>query len=193
MAAIGSPGALGVGNCDWPGGANADLGVQLEALDPPIGTIGDTAGIAVGAPFRAFRRAEYGIFQQDGRWWLGRKLGSEVSLPWVPLGDSTKLELGDPVLVFGYPSEGSERSRTPIILTRGSVAGLESIGGAPRWIKTDAWIGLGHSGGSLVDTGMRLVGIPAATLGAGEELGLAVPISLVPAAWKLRILKDQPK
>ena len=124
---------------------------------------------------------------------FGRKLPTDLSLPWIPLGDFTKLELGDPVLVFGYPSEGSERSRTPIILTRGSVSGFESIGGAPRWIKTDAWIGLGHSGGSLVDSGMRLVGIPAATLGASEELGLAVPISLLPAAWKLRILKDQPK
>ena len=124
---------------------------------------------------------------------FGRPLPPGELLPWVPLGDSNTLELGDPVMVFGYPSEGSERSRTPIILTKGSVAGLESIGGAPRWIKTDAWIGLGHSGGSLVDAGMRLVGIPAATLGASEELGLAVPVSLLPASWKSRILKDQPR
>jgi hypothetical protein len=124
---------------------------------------------------------------------FGRPLAASEPLPWVPLGDSSKLELGDPVMVFGYPSEGSERSRTPIILTRGSVAGLESIGGAPRWIKTDAWVGLGHSGGALVDSGMRLVGIPAATLGASEELGLAVPVSLLPAAWKRLILLDQPR
>ncbi len=122
---------------------------------------------------------------------FGRPLPADLTLPWVPLGDSGTLELGDPVLVFGYPSEGSERSRTPVILTRGSIAGLEAIGGAPRWIKTDAWIGLGHSGGSMVDAAMRLVGIPAATLGQSEVLGLAVPVSLVPAAWKLKILKDQ--
>lgn len=122
-----------------------------------------------------------------------RALPKELTLPWIPLGDSTALELGDPVMVFGYPSQGSERSRTPVILTRGSIAGLEAVGGAPRWLKTDAWIGLGHSGGSLVDAGMRLVGIPAATLGRRQVLGLAVPTSLIPAQWKLRILKDQPR
>ena len=124
---------------------------------------------------------------------FGRPLPKELTLPWVPLGDSGALELGDPVMVFGYPSQGSERSRTPVILTRGSIAGLEAVGGAPRWLKTDAWIGLGHSGGSLVDAGMRLVGIPAATLGRRQVLGLAVPVSLIPAQWKLRILKDQPR
>lgn len=124
---------------------------------------------------------------------FGRPLTKDLVLPWMPLGDAAGLELGDPVMVFGYPSEGSERSRTPVILTRGTISGLEAVGGAPRWIKTDAWIGLGHSGGSLVDAGMRLVGIPAATLGQSEVLGLAVPMSLVPAAWKLLILKDQPK
>ncbi|MDA1195278.1 MAG: serine protease [Planctomycetota bacterium] len=124
---------------------------------------------------------------------FGRELTADLVLPWLPLGDDTTLELGDPVMVFGYPSQGSERSRTPVILTRGSVSGFESIGGAPRWLKTDAWIGLGHSGGSLVDAGMRLVGIPAATLGRRQVLGLAVPLSLVPAPWKLLILKDQPR
>ena len=123
----------------------------------------------------------------------GRAVPPDIVLPWLPMGDSTSLELGDPVMVFGYPSEGSERSRTPVILTRGTISGLEALGDAPRWIKTDAWIGLGHSGGSLVDAGMRLVGIPAATLGKGEVLGLAVPVSLVPAAWRLQILKDQPR
>ncbi|MDF1700312.1 MAG: serine protease [Planctomycetota bacterium] len=124
---------------------------------------------------------------------FGRPLPKDLTLPWLPLGDSSALELGDAVMVFGYPSQGSERSRTPVILTRGSIAGLESIGGAPRWLKTDAWIGLGHSGGSLVDSGMRLVGIPAATLGRRQVLGLAVPTSLIPAQWRLRILKDQPR
>jgi hypothetical protein len=124
---------------------------------------------------------------------FGRPVPPDLHLPWIPLGDSSTLELGDPVMVFGYPTEGSERSRTPVILTRGTISGLESADGAPRWIKTDAWIGLGHSGGCLVDAGMRLVGVPAATLGRGEVLGLAVPVSLVPAAWKLRILKDQPR
>ncbi len=37
--------------------------------------------VEVGAPFRAFRRVEYGLYQDagDGRWWLGRKVGAAVS------------------------------------------------------------------------------------------------------------------
>lgn len=37
--------------------------------------------IEVGAPFRAFRRVEYGLYQDagDGRWWLGRKVGAAAS------------------------------------------------------------------------------------------------------------------
>lgn len=124
---------------------------------------------------------------------FGRPLPRDLALPWVPLGDSGRLQLGDPVTVFGYPSEGSERSRTPVILTRGTVSGLESIRGRPRWIKTDAWIGLGHSGGSMVDASLRLVGIPAATLGHGEVLGLAVPVSLVPAGWRAVIGRGVPR
>jgi type II secretory pathway pseudopilin PulG len=32
--------------------------------------------VRVGAPFRAFRRVQYGIYEQDGRWWLGQKVSS---------------------------------------------------------------------------------------------------------------------
>ena len=114
---------------------------------------------------------------------FGRPLPADLALPTVALGDASKLQLGDAVSVFGYPSEGSERSRTPVIVTRGTVAGLEGTRDALHWIKTDAWIGLGHSGGTLVDRSFRLVGVPAATLGNREVLGLAVPVSRVPASW----------
>ena len=43
--------------------------------------------IEVGSAVKAFRRTEYGLFQQDGRWWLGRKVGgaSEYELLTGPL------------------------------------------------------------------------------------------------------------
>jgi S1-C subfamily serine protease len=77
-----------------------------------------------------------------------------------------------------------------LILTRGSVAGLEAEHGKRTWIKTDAWIGPGHSGGALVDREHRLIGVPAATMGSSESLGLAVPVGLLPDEWKSRIGKD---
>lgn len=121
---------------------------------------------------------------------FGRALAADLVLPYVALGDSDALRLGDPVAVLGYPQEGSEHVRTPVILSRGSVAGFESAGGLRTWIKTDAWIGQGHSGGTLVDKNHRLVAIPAATLGKKEAMGLCVPIARLPASWRARLARD---
>lgn len=121
---------------------------------------------------------------------FGRALPPDLSLPWVPLGDSDALRLGDPVTVLGYPQEGSEFTRTPVILSRGSVSGFESAGGRRTWLKTDAWIGPGHSGGTLVDAAHRLVGVPAATLGSTESMGLCLPVNRLPEAWRARISRD---
>jgi S1-C subfamily serine protease len=121
---------------------------------------------------------------------FGRALPADLALPWVPLGESDALRLGDAITVFGYPQDGSEFTRTPVILSRGSVAGFESAAGVRTWIKTDAWIGPGHSGGTLVGPDHRLVAIPAATLGLNEAMGLAVPVARIPAPWRQRIDRD---
>ena len=65
---------VAVTNCSWPGAPAVDLGLDLLVSTPD-----DTAGIAVGASFQAFRRVDYGLFQADGRWWLGRKVGAAAS------------------------------------------------------------------------------------------------------------------
>ena len=44
-----------------------------------VNTKTDTSYIKVGAPFRNFRRVEYAEFQQNSRWWLGRKVGAAAS------------------------------------------------------------------------------------------------------------------
>ncbi len=46
-------------------------------LDGGGGSISDY--VDVGAPLRAFRRIEYGIYLDGGRWWLGRKVGAAAS------------------------------------------------------------------------------------------------------------------
>lgn len=113
-----------------------------------------------------------------------RPLPEDIVLPWLPLGESSNVRLGQPVWVGGYPQMGSECTRTAVILSRGIVAGLERTPSGPTWIKTDAWVAPGHSGGPLVDSQGRLVGIAAATLGRTESLGLAIPIDRVPPAWR---------
>jgi hypothetical protein len=66
------PDGGGVKYCAW-----FDGGTVESDLVPHVA--GDTTAIEIGAPFRAFRAVEYGMFQQDGRWWLGRKVAGAAS------------------------------------------------------------------------------------------------------------------
>ena len=70
---VGNPGAMGIPACALPGAPAPDVVVQIA-----VGTKLDTASIIVGAPFRNFHRIEYTEFSADGRWWLGRRVGSAV-------------------------------------------------------------------------------------------------------------------
>lgn len=74
ITAVGTPAAMGVTACDWPGARPPDVVVEFA-----VNTKTDTSYIKVGAPFRNFRRVEYAEFQQNGRWWLGRKVGGAAS------------------------------------------------------------------------------------------------------------------
>ncbi len=110
---------------------------------------------------------------------------SPTDLPYLPIGDSDELRLGDKIYIFGYPGVGGDT----ITFTTGSVSGFESaeVGGVTQRvvIKTDAEIASGNSGGTAVDLLGRLVAVPTAvnpdvregvTLGG---LGILRPINLV--------------
>ncbi|MGD1994620.1 MAG: serine protease [Anaerolineae bacterium] len=92
---------------------------------------------------------------------------SKLNLPAVPVGDSDTLELGDTVNIFGYPGIGGET----VTFTSGSVAGFSKEPGVRdrrAWIKTDATIAGGNSGGAAVNHDGELVGIPTqAAAGSG--------------------------
>jgi hypothetical protein len=84
---------------------------------------------------------------------------SNLNLPAIPLGDSDQLDLGDQLAIFGYPGIGGET----ITFTSGSVSGFnseEGVGQRRAWIKTDATIAGGNSGGTAVDENGNLVGVP---------------------------------
>ena len=74
ITAVGTPAAMGVTTCAWPGARLPDVVVEFA-----VGTKSDTSYIRVGAPFRGFRRVEYGEYQLGSRWWLGRKVGAAAS------------------------------------------------------------------------------------------------------------------
>ncbi len=77
----------------------------------------------------------------------------------LALGDADGLELGDDLAILGYPGIGS----STITLTGGTVSGFLQERGVTyqrAWIKTDAAISGGNSGGTAVDETGKLVAVP---------------------------------
>ena len=99
----------------------------------------------------------------------------------MPVGDSNTLIPGDPITVVGYPGIGG----LTVTVTAGIVSGwlgedLET--GGKQWIKTDARIAGGNSGGGAFDENGLLVAVPTArvqTTDRGfEEQNLLRPVAL---------------
>jgi S1-C subfamily serine protease len=96
------------------------------------------------------------------------------------LGDSSKLEVGDPVVAIGNPF-GLDRT-----VTTGIVSALQRQIRAPNGfsishvIQTDAAINPGNSGGPLIDASGRVIGINSQIQTGGNPgnvgIGFAVPV-----------------
>jgi len=99
----------------------------------------------------------------------------------LPLGDSSKVEVGDPVVAIGNPFG---YSRT---VTTGIISGLQREITAPDGfqisdvIQTDASINPGNSGGPLLDSNGRVIGINSQIATGGGQgsvgIGFAVPVN----------------
>lgn len=97
--------------------------------------------------------------------------------PVAPIGDSDRLEVGQLAIAIGNPL-GLERTVTTGVVSalNRSPRGLQQGG----LIQTDAAISVGNSGGPLIDSRGRVIGINTAILqGPGASgLGFAIPINL---------------
>jgi len=100
----------------------------------------------------------------------------------LPLGESTKAHVGEPVVAIGSPfGERQSLSVGVISATDRSIASLTdfNIAGA---LQTDAAINPGNSGGPLVSGRGQVLGINQqikTNSGGGEGVGFAVPIDVV--------------
>ncbi len=96
------------------------------------------------------------------------------------LGDSDQLKVGDVVLAIGNPfGVGQSVSRGIVSAVGRGNLGIEQI---EDFIQTDAAINMGNSGGALIDSAGRVVGINTAILsrsGGFAGVGFAIPINLV--------------
>jgi S1-C subfamily serine protease len=114
----------------------------------------------------------------------GNPLPHGKPLPYVRDHRDAAPELGESLTVIGYPGTGGDTSRPSISLSRGIVSGFVRAHGTSQ-IKTDAEISFGNSGGPVIDSSSRLLGVATFFVEEqGGRLGYIVPWSAVPQAWK---------
>ena len=179
--------------------------------DSPFGLPGDRGGTATGSGFVIDRDGtiitnahvvegsqDVSVrFEEDGDVVDAKVVGRDPStdiavlevdpgdakLRPIPLGDSSKVEVGDPVVAIGNPF-GFTRT-----VTTGIVSALQRQIEAPNGfpirdvIQTDASINPGNSGGPLLDADGRVIGINSQIATGGSSgsvgIGFAVPVNTV--------------
>ena len=85
-------------------------------------------------------------------------LPEDLGLVAIPIGDSQALQFGDELNIIGFPGVGG----SSVTFTAGLVAGFadEDGDGYAEWIKTDAEINRGNSGGLAANAAGEFVGVP---------------------------------
>ena len=99
----------------------------------------------------------------------------------VPLGDSSKVVVGEPVAAIGSPFGNTDSLAVGVVSSnRRSIPSLTSRYNVVDAIQTDAPITHGNSGGPLLDARGRVIGINAqirSESGDTEGVGFAIPIN----------------
>lgn len=83
----------------------------------------------------------------------GNPLPRSFILPAIEIADSRKIKLLDDLFIIGFPEKGG----STVTINRGVVEGRDILA---NWIKTDARVIHGNSGGAAVNSEGKLVGIP---------------------------------
>ena len=177
------------------------FGIPDAALQPAMaagsGVIVDGAKGLVITNFHVVRNAEaVQVTLKDGRKFAADPVGLDPNLdlavlrigakdlPTLPLGDSSKLQVGDYVVAIGNPFGLGQTVTSGIISATDRPLGQAD---PRRFIQTDAPINPGNSGGALINLHGELVGINSALFSptssesnAGNVgIGFAIPSKVV--------------
>src|SRR5688572_25826696 len=103
-------------------------------------------------------------------------------LPFLTLGNSDQVRVGDIVLAIGNPLGIGQSVTAGIISAKGRRTGL-SDGSFEDFLQTDAPINRGNSGGALVNLAGELIGINSQILSSGQGggsigIGFSIPSNM---------------
>jgi Do/DeqQ family serine protease len=115
------------------------------------------------------------------------KINAEHSLPYIPLGSSDSILVGDWVVAIGnpFPAQGLDRTVTVGVVSalgRNSLFFGDETPVYQDYIQTDASINPGNSGGPLVNLKGEVIGINSAIAsptGSNVGIGFAIPVNFV--------------
>ena len=113
------------------------------------------------------------------------KVDGEKELPFMELGNSDNVKLGQWVLAVGYPLSLEATVTAGIVSAKGRSIGInkqQSDAAIESFIQTDAAVNPGNSGGALVNTAGQLIGINSAIAsptGSYAGYSYAIPVNIV--------------
>lgn len=115
----------------------------------------------------------------------GNPIPADLALKSIQMSDSEDVQLGEDVNILGFPGVGGET----ITFTSGRVSGFidEDGDNETDWIKTDALVNHGNSGGTALNQDGLMIGIPTAKIGGedNDQMFFLRPINLA-----TRIIKE---
>lgn len=173
---------------------NSNLPLQ-ERMEKTLGSgvIVDTSGLIL-TNHHVIRGAErIAVLLYDGRYTGAHLIGIDEEndlavlkieaeeLYAIPLGDSSKIRVGDVVLAIGNPFGVGQSVTQGIVSATGRWnVGISESAVTENFIQTDAAINPGNSGGALIDAYGNLVGINTAVLDESNTsagISFAVPVT----------------
>jgi S1-C subfamily serine protease len=112
------------------------------------------------------------------------RIGSPLALPYVQFGDSAQLKVGQIAIAIGNPLGYSKSVTTGVVSALGRTLRATSGRLMHDVIQTDAALNPGNSGGPLVDSKGRVIGVNTAMIPQAQAICFATGINT--AKWVIQ-------